>query len=104
MANINIYQGAARETYEKMQAGIDEIYINKVYQSKTAKCLFYINNKGYLHILTPGRYTMNGKITGYTLQDHILTKNNMIQYKTDYTKIYNTIQDLQNAINEILAA
>lgn len=104
MAYITVYQGAARATYDKIQSGIDEIIINKVYQSKTAKCLFYINNKGYLHILTPGRYTMNGKTAGYTLQDYILTKDNMIQYKTDYTKTYNTVDDLQNAINDILAA
>lgn len=104
MANINIYQGAARETYEKIQAGIDAIYINKVYQSKTAKCLFYINNKGYLHVLTAGKTTLNGKICGYHLTDNILTKDNMIQYKNNYTKDFVSIQDLQNAINEILAA
>ena len=104
MANITIYQGAALATYEKIQAGIDEIYINKIYESKNAKCLFYINNKGYMHILTPGKTTLNGKIRGYHLTDNLLTKNNLMQYKNNYTKDFKTIQELQQKIIELLIA
>ena len=104
MKILSVYQGAALATYEKIQSKIENIYINKVYQSKTAKCLFFINNKGYMHILTPARCTMNGKTIGYILQDHILSKDNAVTYKGDYTKIYNTVQELQKVINEMLNA
>ena len=103
MANITRYKGAALATYEKIQAGIDNIYINKVYQSKAAKCLFYINNKGYMHILTAGKTILNGKIIGYHLSDNLLTNDNMIQDNGNYTKDYKTIQELQKTILEIIA-
>lgn len=103
MANITRYQGNALLTYNKIQEGIETIYINKVYQSKTAKCCFYINNKGYMHILTAGKTTMNGNTIGFHLTDNLLTRDNMIQNKGNYTKDYKTIEELQNAILEMIA-
>lgn len=101
--NITIYQGAALATYEKIQEGHADVYINKVYQSKTAKCLFYINSKGYLHILQATKENLSGRTTGYFLTDSILTKNNLIEYKKDYTKKYKSIEGLQDAILKMIA-
>jgi len=101
--NIAVYTGDAAATYKKIQSGIDEIFINKVYKSKTSKCLFYINNKGFLHILQPERENYNGRITGYYLTDSILSRDNMIEYKKDYTRKYKTIEELQAAILEMIA-
>lgn len=103
MANITRYKGAALATYEKIQSGIDNIYINKVYQSKAAKCLFYINNKGYMHILRAGTTTYKNNVIGYHLCDYLLTNDNMMEFKKDYTKDFKTIQELQKTILEIIA-
>ena len=103
MAYMNIYTGAALATYEKIQTGIDEIIINKVYKSKTAKALFYINNKGYLHILTAGTTKLNNKIIGYHLTDNILTIDNELKYKGSYTKEYQTIEQLKEKIIDLIA-
>lgn len=103
MANITIYTGDALRTSEKIQAGHKDIIINKVYKSTTAKCLFYINNKGYLHILQAGRTLLNGKICGYHLTDHLLTNKNELQYKTNYTKEYKTVEELKEVILEMTA-
>ena len=102
MAYMNIYTGAALATYEKIQAEIDNIYINKIYQSKTAKALFYINNRGYMHILTAGKTTFNNRTT-YHLTDNILTKDNKLQNKGSYTKEHDTIEGVQDAILEMIA-
>lgn len=103
MAYLNIYTGAALATYEKIQAGNNENYINKVYKSTTAKCLYFVNNKGYLHILQAAKTTMNNKTIGYKLTDSILTKNNTIQYKKDFTRDFKTVEELQAFILELIA-
>lgn len=98
----NQYNGAALATYERIQDGHEAIIINKVYESKTASCLFYINSKGFLHVLRPSKTTLNGKITGYCLIDYMLTKDNTLREKST-TKDVKTINELKNYITELIA-
>ena len=42
---------------------------------------WFINSKGYLHVLRPSNVTMNGKIIGYAINDYMLTKDNMLDDK-----------------------
>ncbi len=101
MANITQYSGPAFETYDKIQHGRDVIIINQVYESLTANCLFYINSKGYMHILKPAAVKLNHKLTGYCMIDYLLTKNNKLEEKTR-TKSLETIEALKDYISELI--
>ncbi len=104
MANITVYAGKASETYNKIQEGYTSIHLNQVYTSKTAKALFYINSKGYMHILQAGKTTMNGITKGYHLTDYILTKDNKLKDNGNYTRDFDTIEELKQAIENITRA
>lgn len=97
----NQYNGAALATYDRIQEGHEAIIINKVYESTTASCLFYVNSKGYLHVLRPSTVKLNGTITGYCLIDYMLTKDNKIQEKSR-TKEQKTPEALKDFIIELL--
>jgi len=97
----NQYNGAALATYERIQEGHEAIIINKVYESKTANCLFFVNSKGFLHVLRPATVKFNGTITGYCLIDYMLTKDNKIQEKSR-TKEQKTPEALKDFIIELL--
>lgn len=103
MAALKTYQGAALATYEKIQKGINNIYINKIYKSQTAAALFFINSRGYLHILTPGKTNLNGRTVGYHLTDYILTDKNELKDNGDYTRDFNTVQELAAFIEKLTA-
>lgn len=103
MAYLNVYTGAALATYNRIQDGIENIYINKVYASKTARCLFYINKKGFMHVLTPGKTTLNGRVISYHLSDELLTKDNTLRNTGNYTKELDTVEALQAVVLELTA-
>ena len=58
----------------------DRSYIpNKVYKSAEGKFYFYINTKGYFHILRPCSIKYDGKFSHYEITDSLLTKENTLR-------------------------
>ena len=81
MGKIGVYSGKALETEEKIKGDISAYYTNKVYKNTNYNIYWFINQRGYLHVLRPSNVTMNGKIIGYAINDYMLTKDNMLDDK-----------------------
>lgn len=81
MGKIGVYSGKALETEEKIKGDILAYYTNKVYKNTNYNIYWFINQRGYLHVLRPSNVKMNGKIIGYAIHDYMLTKDNMLDDK-----------------------
>lgn len=81
--------------------GERECYIpNKVYKSAEGEFYFYINTKGYFHILKPCGVKYGEKIIHYEITDYLLTKENTLR-ETSSIGTYKTIEDCVQAIESI---
>lgn len=54
-------------------------YPNKYYESAEGGFYFYINTKGYYHIIKPCRINYDGKFSHYEIRDYLLTKENTLK-------------------------
>ena len=71
------YKGEAHDTYEQITNGADGMKLNTICVNESLGTIFYINNKGYLHVL------MN---SGAYVEDCVLTKDNMIKHSSWYCR------------------
>ena len=78
---IGVYNGEALKTMEKIMGNVRSYYPNQTYKNNQYSIYWFINSKGYLHVLRPSNVTMNGKIIGYAIHDYMLTKDNMLDDK-----------------------
>ena len=78
---VGVYSGEALKTMEKIMGNVRSYYPNQTYKNNQYNIYWFINSKGYLHILRPSNVTMNGKIIGYAIHDYMLTKDNMLDDK-----------------------
>ena len=78
---IGVYSGEALKTMEKIMDNVRSYYSNQTYKNNQYNIYWFINSKGYLHVLRPSKVTMNGKIIGYAIHDYMLTKDNMLDDK-----------------------
>ena len=78
---IGVYNGEALKTMEKIMGNVRSYYQNQTYKNNQYNIYWFINSKGYLHVLRPSNVTMNGKIIGYAIHDYMLTKDNMLDDK-----------------------
>ena len=78
---IGVYNGEALKTMEKIMDNVRSYYPNQIYKNNQYNIYWFINSKGYLHVLRPSNVTMNGKIIGYAIHDYMLTKDNMLDDK-----------------------
>ena len=96
------YTGEAYETMKKVTENIPYIP-NKVYKNTEYIIYWYINQQGYLHILWPKGLKMDGKIIYYTIDDLLLTKDNMLK-STGWKGTYKTLEAVLEALeNELIA-
>ena len=94
------YSKESLQTYEKINNN-NGYTVNKIYRNTEHNILYYINSKGYMHVLRPCTIGLNGKITGYGLNDLMLTKDNMLQDKGYYCT-FNTKEELIQYINKAI--
>ena len=78
---IGVYSGESLKTMEKIMDNARSYYTNHTYKNNQYNIYWFINSKGYLHVLRPSNVTMNGKIIGYAIHDYMLTKDNMLDDK-----------------------
>ena len=98
MGSIGKYSGEALATTEKTMGNITSYYPNKVYKNAEYNLYWFINSKGYMHVLKPCRVTLDGKLLHYAIEDNLLTTDNMVQSKGsngNYTTIQEVIEELE---------
>ena len=78
---IGVYSGESLKTMEKIMGNVRSYYQNQTYKNNQYNIYWFINSKGYLHVLRPSNVTMNGKIIEYAINDYMLTKDNMLDDK-----------------------
>src|SRR5574344_2049688 len=78
---VGVYSGESLKTMEKIMDNVRNYYPNQTYKNNQYNIYWFINSKGYLHVLRPSNVTMNGKIIGYAINDYMLTKDNMLDDK-----------------------
>lgn len=78
---IGVYSGESLKTMEKIMDNVRSYYPNQTYKNNRYNIYWFINSKGYLHVLRPSNVIMNGKIIGYAINDYMLTKDNMLDDK-----------------------
>lgn len=101
MGSIGKYSGAALVTMEKIKGTITVYIPNKVYKNAKYNLYWFINSKGYMHVLKPCRVTLDGKLLYYAIEDNLLTTDNMVQSKGsngNYTTIQEVIEELERRI------
>ena len=98
MGSIGKYNGEALATMEKIMGDITSYYPNKVYKNEEYNLYWFINSKGYMHVLKPCKVTLDGKLLHYAIEDNLLTTDNMVQSKGsngNYTTIQEVIEELE---------
>jgi hypothetical protein len=94
------YTGAALASYEKIHV-LSSYKTNELYPFKDT--YYYINKKGYLHILLLSALSFKGRRSFY-ISDNLLTKDNKLQNVGQFTRLYDTkaaaIEALKEAANE----
>ena len=101
MGSIGKYSGEALATMEKIMGNITSYYPNKVYKNSEYNLYWFINSKGYMHVLKPCRVTLDGKFLHYAIEDNLLTTDNMVQSKGNngnYTTIQEVIEELERRV------
>ena len=89
---IGVYNGEALKTMKKIMDNVRSYYPNQTYKNNQYNIYWFINSKGYLHVLRPSIEKMNGRIVNYTI-----TYSNRCQYiisNTDNFRhcLYNVLQ------------
>lgn len=100
---LSPYDIRTEETRQAITGNISSYYTNKYYPVKGAKnTYFYINQRGYLHIVRPCKVKFDGRFSHYEISDVLLTSDNMLK-ETSCTGYYKTIEEAVNSIEENLA-
>ena len=81
MGRICVYSKKALETMEKIMGSVKSYYPNKVYKNEQYNIYWFINSKGYMHVLRLSKVIINGELSGYAINDFMLTKDNMLYDK-----------------------
>lgn len=95
---IGPYDKITEETRRLMLGNKTDYIVNKIYKSEIGNIPFYINNKGYYHILKIEKKVLTHNLIGYDINDYMLTKHNTFKY----IKNYGTYKALSDALNELL--
>lgn len=96
------YDKRTEETRKRIKGDRKSYIPNKYYKSVEGEFYYYINTKGYYHIIKPCRVKVDGKFSHYEITDYLLTKDNMLRESSQYG-YYNTVEDVISAIEENLA-
>lgn len=101
MLSIGKYSGESLSTYEKIMNGMRSYVPNKVYKNEKHNIYYFINSHGYMHVLKPYAIKMSGKIIYYSIEDYLLTKDNMLQPKRwngEFATLQEAIEELEHRI------
>ena len=98
---VGVYSGESLKTMEKIMDNVRSYYSNQTYKNNQYNIYWFINSKGYLHVLRPSIEKMNGRIVNYTIKDFMLTKDNMLQDKGVLYR-FSTIEEVYDKMEELI--
>ena len=101
MGRVGKYSGEALATKEKIMATITAYTVNQVYKNHEHNIYWFINSKGYMHVLRPCNVRLDGKIIYYAIEDYLLTKDNMLESKGHngrYGSVQAVVEELENMV------
>ena len=99
---VSPYDARTEETRSRIMGGRRFWRTNKYYKSAEGDFYFYINTKGYFHIIKPCRITYNGEFSHFEISDCLLTRDNMVQ-EVSSRGYYKTKEEVIGAIEINLA-
>lgn len=67
------YKGAALLTLEKIKGTVTSYYVNQIYKNEQYNLYWFINSKGYAHVLKPCKVLLNGRFLHYAIEDNDLS-------------------------------
>lgn len=97
---IGKYSFEALSTIEKIM-GTTSYIVNGLYKNKEYNIYWFINKKGYMHILMPCNVRLDGKIIYFSIEDYLLTKDNMLKSKGHYGR-YESVQAVVNKLEQMV--
>lgn len=77
-------------------------YPNKYYKSAEGNFYFYINTKGFYHIVRPCKIKYNGEFSHYEIVDYLLTKDDTLK-EMGSCGLYKTKEECIAKIEENIA-
>lgn len=98
---ICVYNGEALKTMEKIMDNVKIYYPNQTYKNNQYSIYWFINSKGYLHVLILSTEKMNGRIINYTIKDLMFTKDNMLQDKGVLYR-FHTVEEVANKMEALI--
>ena len=101
MGSIGKYSGEALATMEKIMATITAYTVNKVYKNQEHNIYWFINQNGYMHILRPCNVRLDGKHLYFSIEDYLLTKDNMLKSTGHYGR-YESVQAVVNKLEQMV--
>lgn len=101
MSRVVRYKGDAFITYKNIKSTVMSYTVNKVYKNNEYDIYWYINQNGYMHILRPCNVRLNGKHTYYTIEDYLLTIDNMLESKGHIGE-YETIECVFDKLKKLI--
>ena len=72
------YDYRTEKTRDRIMGDRMSYYPNKYYKSSEGNFYYYINTKGYYHILKPRKVNFDGEFSHYEIVDYLLRKDNTI--------------------------
>lgn len=93
------YNGEALKTFEKVIDGRTNYVTDVLHKNEKYNIFWCINKAGYLHILRPCKVKIDGEFLHYSIEDFILTKDNILKSKGhsgNYKNIEAVIDELEN--------
>jgi hypothetical protein len=96
------YDKRTEETRDRIMGDRRSYIPNKYYKSAEGEFYFYINTKGYYHIIKPCRIKYDGEFSHYEIRDCLLTKDNILK-EVSCGGFYKTKDEVIEAIMENLA-
>ena len=95
------YDQKTQETRNRIMGSRNSYSPNKYYKSAEGNFYFYINTKGYYHIVRPCRIKYDGEFSHYCIMDYLLTKEDTLKQTKEYG-VYKTKEAAIEAIERNL--
>lgn len=99
---LSVYDRRTERTINRMVGNRQYHETNKYYKSANGDFYYYINAKGYYHIIKPILIRFNGKIHHYEIKNYLLTEDNFLKVH-GYYGCYKDEKEVIKAIEENLA-
>jgi len=100
---LSPYDKRTEETRDRIFGDRKSYYPNKYYKSAEGNFYFYINTKGYYHIVRPCKIKYGEEFSHFEIRDLLLTKDNMLK-EVSCGGYYKSLDDVIKAIEENLAS